>query len=105
MEDSFDWLLEDNPELEDNSKFVKDNPVKEICDLKVGNTVRIKSIEWYNENKNSNGFVESVPCLFVPDMAKYCGKIYKIADITSKGYYRLDKVDRWVFSKEMFDLD
>ena len=39
---------------------------------KVGDKVRIKSLEWYNENNIGNGF-EIDDVRFDPDMCKYCG--------------------------------
>lgn len=49
---------------------------------KVGDKVRVKSLEWYNENKNSSG---SIHCdsrvFFVSDMSKFCGSIFTIKDI------------------------
>ena len=58
---------------------------------KIGDTIRIKSIDWYNQNKNVDGTIFSgmtVP--FIPQMSQYCGKKAKIIEINSHGYYRLD---------------
>lgn len=80
-------------------------PTKDHTELKVGDKVRIKSLEWYEENKDSTGNV-NVPLTFVPSMAKYCGRVFEIGGI-SKGYIYCLKEDleNWSFSKEMFDLD
>ena len=54
---------------------------------KVGDKVRIKSLEWYNENNLENGF-EIDDVRFDPDMCKYCGK-NAIITVESKVYYKL----------------
>ena len=54
---------------------------------KVGDKVRVKSLEWYNENNIENGF-EIDDVSFDPDMCKYCGKT-AIITAESKGYYKL----------------
>lgn len=42
---------------------------------RAGNKVRIKSLDWYNENKGMNGLVG----LFTPSMKKLCGMVvYKV---------------------------
>ena len=61
---------------------------------KVGDEVRIKSLDWYNENKDNygaiyagNGFV------FWKNMVRHCGEIMKITTVkvdpedSNKGYY------------------
>ena len=39
---------------------------------KVGNRVRIKSLDWYNENKDKDGFVDA-GLIFDEYMSKFCG--------------------------------
>lgn len=103
------WVMEEDVEL------VKES-IKEpssLDDLKVGDTVRIKSIEWYEANKDDCGGV-NVPLRFVESMSKYCGKVFKIVSIhypLENTYYTLEdpngldtNVGCWKFSKEMFDL-
>lgn len=70
-------------------------------ELRVGDKVRIKSREWYEANKNRDGLVP-VPCGFIPDMVKYCGKTFEIESITLGGNYDLKGAD-YSFSKEMFE--
>ena len=50
---------------------------------KVGDRVKIKSIDWYNENKNEIGIVKIGTGLqnFGWDRVKYCGKTLTIRDI------------------------
>ena len=49
---------------------------------KIGDKVRIKSLDWYNENKDENG---SVLCnynyYFTRLMTKYCGEVMTVKDI------------------------
>lgn len=65
---------------------------------KTGDKVRIKSIDWYNKNKDSNGNVtvlskvphfswcETVRTVFTKDMAKFCGKVVTIESVWSVNY-------------------
>lgn len=50
---------------------------------KVGNKVRIKSIDWYNENKDENGNVLCFENIhkFTSLMSSYCGKVVTISTI------------------------
>ena len=60
---------------------------------RAGNKVRIKSLDWYNENKGMNGLVG----LFTPSMVKLCGMVvtldtayngkYTAIEEEAKGYY------------------
>ena len=65
---------------------------------RAGNKVRIKSLDWYNENKGMNGLVG----LFTPSMKKLCGKVvtldsayngkYTAIEKEAKGYYLDDSM-------------
>ena len=48
----------------------------------VGDKVRIKSLDWYNENKDEYGYVRLGDYLFTPDLAKYCGEEFTISHTT-----------------------
>ena len=50
--------------------------------FKVGDRVRIKSIDWYNENKDDYGYVWCTEFLFTPEHSKYCGRELTISHIT-----------------------
>ena len=69
----------------------------------VGDKVRIKSKEWYDENKDEDGNV-NIPFLFNSEMSYYCGEITTITKIEKYSYYRiyLDG-EKWNWSDEMFD--
>lgn len=68
---------------------------------KVGDRVIVKSLDWYNENKNSAGNVP-VPCAFVRGMSKYCGEVVTIGSVSLGGYYITDCGD-YTWSDEMFE--
>ena len=48
--------------------------------FKVGDKVKIKSLGWYNKNKDKNGYVYGhYPLIpFDPERAKYCGQEYEV---------------------------
>lgn len=72
---------------------------------KVGDKVRVKSLDWYNENKDINGYVNTY-CTFTPQMAKYCGKETTIENVLVSGSnrYMLDGIPYYTFSDDMFEL-
>lgn len=51
----------------------------------VGDKVLVKSIDWYNANKQPNGFIMMTAnnkiSSFTPGMAKYCGQVFTIDKI------------------------
>ena len=64
---------------------------------KVGDKVRVKSLEWYNENKNELGVDVNLPnIIFVPNMSSFCGQECTIRDVTTNPstnvtYYGLEE--------------
>ena len=66
---------------------------------KVGDKVRIKSLDWYNENKNHCGEIPLFKSrgLFVPDMSRHCNNIMTIKDICYGTCYRM-KEDFWNYN-------
>ncbi len=48
---------------------------------KVGDKVRIKSIDWYNENKDDETYFSVDGIYFIPGMSEYCGKEATITEI------------------------
>lgn len=99
MEDNFDWLFEEEPE----ERIEAEDPViyKSSGELKEGDYVKIKSLGWYNANKDEYGDVHTY-CEFVDDMSIYCGEIHKIKSIRSKTY-KLEGCECWDFSRDMFE--
>lgn len=70
----------------------------------VGDRVRIKSINWYNKNKDTGG---NVPCGeydFVSNMSVFCGKILTIdVDFGDETYLMKEDNDGFVFTNEMIE--
>lgn len=48
---------------------------------KVGDKVRIKSLDWYNQNKDKDGFVRCGDKVFDNYMSVFCGSIVTICGI------------------------
>ena len=73
---------------------------------KPGDKVRIKSLEWYNANKNSEDtIIFNDFCIFDEDMSKFCGKVVTIDAYSPRcNYYDIKedgKVNFWC--GEMFE--
>ena len=73
---------------------------------KVGDVVQIKSLDWYNENKDEDGWVgEGHMSSFGCDMSEYCGMKAKISKI-SYNQYRIDIDDgHWEWCDYMLEED
>lgn len=56
---------------------------------KIGDRVRIKSIDWYNKNKDKNGYVD-VGVLFDKEMSRWCGKTMTIIKVNQL-YYTMEE--------------
>lgn len=73
---------------------------------KIGDKVRIKSREWYdnNEGKDADGDILCGGIYFDHDMRPYCGKSATITDVA--GTYSID-IDngKWSWTDEMFEDD
>ena len=71
---------------------------------KVGEVVQIKSLDWYNENKDEDGWVYGEHMSsFGFDMSEYCGMKAKISEI-SNNQYSID-IDEgfWTWCDYMFE--
>ena len=73
---------------------------------KKGDKVKVKSIDWYNANKNSEGAIISHDWhIFDESMSEFCGKVVTIVYYNSRGdCYEIEedgKVNFW--SVEMFE--
>ena len=70
---------------------------------KVGDKVRIKSIDWYNENKDKWGVVLlGLDIKFYPNMAKCCGKVLTIKHALN-GVYITEEFDAFNWTDEMIE--
>jgi hypothetical protein len=66
--------------------------MEQIKTFRIGEKVRVKSLVWYNKNKNpQTGNVEIGPT-FVMGMSSYCGKVLTIRDI--------NKISGYIFTWE-----
>ena len=71
--------------------------------FKVGDRVRIKSLDWYNKNKNNYGAIYAGNGFcFWKNMSRHCGKIMKITIVkvdpedSNKGFYFMENSDeKW----------
>ena len=54
---------------------------------KVGDKVQIKSIDWYNENKDADGFVHCVDKVFDNYMSVFCGSVVTIGGVYPDNRY------------------
>ena len=70
---------------------------------KVGDKVKIKSLDWYNANRDYDGNVECGFYYFIEEMSKYCGKILTIGEIYRNNRYVLQEDENFAWSDEMFD--
>ena len=70
---------------------------------KVGDKVRIKSLDWYNENKNKYGNIICGYMPFTSEMSIYCGEVLTICDIKDESsYYHMKKCE-YMFTDEMIE--
>lgn len=70
---------------------------------KAGDRVRIKSIDWYNENKNKYGNINCGYMPFTSEMSIYCGEVLTICDIKEEfSYYNMKKCE-YQFTDEMIE--
>ena len=80
-------------------------------EYKVGDKVRIKSLEWYKKNKDEDGDVPcSVNTLFVASNKKYLGTIQTIEHVyeckgryTNNYIYHMTKIDNVDWTDEMIE--
>ena len=73
---------------------------------KKGDRVRVKSLEWYNANKNSEGAIIFPDFrIFDDSMSEFCGKVVTIDAYTPRGNYYDIKEDGQenLWSDDMFE--
>ena len=69
---------------------------------KIGDKVRIKSIDWYNENKNKYGNIICGYHVFTEYMSKFCGCTMIVCNITNLGVMTMDGSTRY-WTDEMIE--
>ena len=93
-------------------KGAPENPITHLPKLELGQKVIIKSLDWYNSNKDvDSGIVKLSTESFVEDMSEYCGKTATIVDVfkdldgvDDNIMYRIDLDNRgWNWTDEMFE--
>ena len=71
---------------------------------KLGDIVQIKSLDWYNKNKEEDGWVEEEHLSsFGFDMSEYCGRTAKIAAVVDEYYFIDIDNGRWCWCDYMFE--
>ena len=70
---------------------------------KVGDKVKIKSLDWYNANKAEDGEVYLESNTFLQLMSKYCGKVATITYACSCKYSLDIDGGKWNWIDEMFE--
>ena len=77
--------------------------------FKEGDVVRIKSIEWYNINKDKSGSINvtGYSCSFTKALSEFCGKCFVISKIEGTNFYLNDLsfvFYEWMFEPEKYEL-
>lgn len=74
--------------------------------LKEGKKVKIKSLDWYNNNKDKDGAIDIGP-VFIKPMSKFCGKYVTINEIhyieSKKMFYFSIKESHYNFCSSFID--
>lgn len=71
---------------------------------KVGDKVKIKSLEWYNQNKDAFGFIFCNHICFDEKMTKFCGKTVTIAaQRNEKHYFIMEDNCLSFWTEDMFE--
>lgn len=70
--------------------------------FKVGDKVRVKSLEWYEKNKGTYGEVCLNVWNFIESMSQYCGKVF-IIEYIDESSYQLRGIDDRHWADYMFE--
>ena len=72
--------------------------------FKVGDRVRINSIDWYNANKDEYGNIDiNYDFTFYADRSKYCGKIFTITEVFDNCYSVKEDNHEYYWIDEMIE--
>ena len=69
----------------------------------IGDKVRVKSLDWYNANKNEFGYIKFLGDSFVDEMSKLCGKLVTINSVTKHGYHISEDEYKYTWTDDMFE--
>lgn len=74
-------------------------------EIKTGDKVRVKSLDWFNENKNQFDYVLLSKWIFDKKRISYCGKVVEIEYIEDGTWYPVYKVkgSDFLWTDDMFD--
>lgn len=70
---------------------------------KAGDRVKIKSLGWYNKNKDQEGNVSCGEQTFVDVMAKFCGKELTITFCSNSGYFMKEDGGTFLWTDKMIE--
>ena len=70
---------------------------------KAGDRVRIKDIDWYNNNKNNKGVIVCGSESFTHPMSYFCNKVVNIITIQDDCYRILEDDGDWYWTDEMIE--
>lgn len=69
----------------------------------IGDKVYVKSIDWYNANKDIYGNVNVSKSFFIPSMKKYCGKMLTITEVLDSHYKVAEDGGEFYWTDDMFE--
>lgn len=70
----------------------------------VGDRVRIKSLDWYNKNKDEDGNIDiNHDFTFYADRSRYCGKVFTIVEVFDNCYAVKEDNNEYYWSDEMIE--
>lgn len=70
----------------------------------VGDCVRIKSLDWYNKNKDEYGNIDiNHDFTFYADRSRYCGKVFTIVEVFDNCYTVKEDNNEYYWSDEMIE--
>ena len=75
---------------------------------KNGDTIKIKSYQWYNTNKKEPfNDVWNTNRIFTQEMSKYCEKEMTIEEVDEEGqfYYLYEDIEAYKWTEDMFEDD
>lgn len=72
---------------------------------KVGDIARVRSLSWYNENKDKRGAIHTgSDYIFLKGMEVYCGRYATIIDVEDGGYrINIDNNDYYLTDEMLED--
>ena len=70
----------------------------------VGDRVLVKSIDWYNKNKDEDGNIDiNHDFTFYADRSRYCGKVFTIVEVFDNCYAVKEDNNEYYWSDEMIE--